>query len=57
MDDKKLIECVRQHVELYDVSDKRYVDAARKRCIWNKISQQLGYSGKLSTYALYHLSR
>lgn len=44
MDDETLIERVRQHVELYDVSDKRYTDAAHKQCVWNEISQHLGHS-------------
>jgi len=49
MNDEMLIECVRQHVELYDISDKRYIDGAHKQRVWKKISQQLGHSGKLST--------
>ncbi|XP_011635627.1 uncharacterized protein LOC105426203 [Pogonomyrmex barbatus] len=43
MDDEMLIECVRQHVELYDLSDKRYIDGAYKQRVWNEISQKLGY--------------
>lgn len=48
MNDEMLIQCVRQHVELYDTSDKRYIDGAHKQRVWKKISQQLGHSGKLS---------
>ncbi|XP_011881772.1 PREDICTED: uncharacterized protein LOC105569709 [Vollenhovia emeryi] len=44
MDDEMLIECVRQHVELYDISDKRYVGGAHKQRIWKEISQYLGHS-------------
>lgn len=48
MDDEMLIKRVRQHVELYDVSDKRYIDGAHKQRVWKEISQYLGHSGKLS---------
>lgn len=47
MDDETLIEYVRQHVELYDTFDKRYIDGAHKQRVWKEIAQYLGHSGKL----------
>ncbi|XP_024893973.1 uncharacterized protein LOC112468842 [Temnothorax curvispinosus] len=44
MDDEMLIECVRKHAELYDVSEKRYIDGIHKQRVWKEISQCLGHS-------------
>ncbi|KAM0728579.1 hypothetical protein ACS0PU_004834 [Formica fusca] len=41
MDNEKLIELVRQHVELYDLSHSKYLDGNHKEKIWKSISQEL----------------
>ncbi|XP_071653243.1 uncharacterized protein [Temnothorax longispinosus] len=41
MDDEKLIEYVRQHVELYDLSHFKYMDGNHKEKIWTLIGKCL----------------
>lgn len=46
MDDEYLIEMVRQHSELYDLSHPKYMDSNFKMDIWNKIGQHLNMNSK-----------
>nr|CAH7768083.1 unnamed protein product [Callosobruchus chinensis] len=40
MDDEKLIECVREYKELYDMSHKKYSDNLHKDKLWSKIGNE-----------------
>lgn len=46
--DEKLIELVRNYPELYDLSNKKYMDACFKNNVWNKIGKELKLEGKLA---------
>ncbi|KAJ8723095.1 hypothetical protein PYW08_003007 [Mythimna loreyi] len=45
MDDEKLIELVRVHPAIYDLSHRKYMDNHFKATIWNNIGLELGVSG------------
>jgi len=47
MDSEKLIELVREHQGLYDLSHPKYSDANWKDLRWKEIGQVLNQSGKL----------
>ncbi|XP_055617026.1 transcription factor Adf-1-like [Toxorhynchites rutilus septentrionalis] len=42
MDDRALIEMVRQYEELYNMSDERYTDKIHKDNVWRQIAMELG---------------
>ena len=41
MDDELLIELVRNHPVLYDLSQPKYMDSNFKQDIWNKIGEEM----------------
>jgi len=43
--DEKLIEMVRSHVELYDLSHAKYMDSGYKDGIWRSIGDELNLTG------------
>jgi hypothetical protein len=45
MDKEKLIECVRAHSGLYDLSDRKYSDSAWKEKTWKIIGEELNQPG------------
>jgi len=45
MDNEKLIELVRQHNVLYDLSHAKYLDGQYKEKIWKSISEELDQPG------------
>lgn len=44
--DEKIIEMVRSHIELYDLSHPKYMDTAHKDNIWNSIGNEVNLTGK-----------
>ena len=48
MDDELLIELVRNHPVLYDLSQPKYMDSNFKQDIWNKIGEEMKVDGKYS---------
>jgi hypothetical protein len=44
--DEKLIELVRKCEELYDMSNKKYIDSVWKEKLWGQIGEELKKSGK-----------
>ena len=44
--DKKLIEEVKAHPELYDFYHRAYNDIEKKQCIFNKLSVEFKLDGK-----------
>lgn len=46
MNDEKLIELVRNHTVLYDLSHKKYMDSNYKNIIWSDISKEIKLDGK-----------
>lgn len=46
MNDEQLIELVRNHTVLYDVSHQKYMDNSIKLNIWNKIGKEMNADGK-----------
>jgi hypothetical protein len=47
MDTDKLIELVREHSELYDLSNSKYSDNVHKEWIWEEIAEEMKHNGKL----------
>lgn len=45
MNAEKLIECVRAHSGLYDLSDKKYSDSTWKDRTWKIIGEELNQPG------------
>jgi len=45
MDSEKLIEIVRSHSSLYDLSDTKYSDATHKDKLWKFIGEELNQPG------------
>lgn len=43
---EKLIDCVRQYSELYDIYSKRYNDVIYKENVWRKIEKEIGFPGE-----------
>jgi hypothetical protein len=43
---EKLIESVKQHKELYDMSHRKYSDNAHKEKLWKTIGEQLKKAGE-----------
>jgi len=43
--DEKLIEMVRSHVELYDLSHAKYMDSGYKDSIWRSIGDEINLTG------------
>lgn len=39
--DEQLIELVREHQEIYDMSHKKYMDTHHKNKVWNEIGETL----------------
>lgn len=46
MNNQKLIELVREHTFIYDLSDHRYSDNQRKDEVWYEISRKLRVNGE-----------
>jgi len=46
MDNEKLIELIRSHTELYDLSNSKYSDSTCKEKIWKGIAGELNQTGK-----------
>jgi len=44
--DEKIIEMVRSHIELYDLSHSKCMDSAYKDRIWNFIGNEINLTGK-----------
>lgn len=44
--DEKIIEMVRSHIELYDLSHSKYMDSAHKDNIWSSIGNEINLTGK-----------
>jgi hypothetical protein len=47
MDTEKLIELVREHSELYDLSNSKYSDNVHKEWIREEIAEEMKHNGKL----------
>jgi hypothetical protein len=47
MDTEKLIELVREHSELYDLSNSNYSDNLHKERIWEEIAEEMKHNDKL----------
>jgi len=50
MDSEKLIEVVRTHPSIYDLSDPKYSDATHKDKLWKVIGDELNQPGKYLYY-------
>lgn len=50
MDSEKLIEVVRTHPSIYDLSDPKYSDATLKDKLWKVIGDELNQPGKYLYY-------
>jgi hypothetical protein len=48
MNDEKLIELVRSHVELYDLSHPTYVDTTYRERIWKEVGQEMKQEGNVT---------
>lgn len=48
MGDELLIELVRNHPVLYDLSQLKYMDCNFKQDVWNKIGEEIKLDGKYS---------
>jgi hypothetical protein len=48
MNDEKLIELVRSHVELYDLSSPKYMDTTYKERIWKEVGQEMKQEGNVT---------
>lgn len=47
MNNEKLIEIVRSHISLYDLSTSEYSDANSKEKIWKEIGEEMKQPGML----------
>ena len=47
MEDEQLIELVRGHTILYDLSNAKYMDTNFKQAIWKKIGKEMKADGRL----------
>jgi hypothetical protein len=47
MDTEKLIELIREHSGLYDLSNSKYSDNLHKERIWEEIAEEMKPNGKL----------
>jgi len=52
--DEKLIELVRKCEELYDMSNKKYINSVWKEKLWGQIGEQLKKSGKFQCFFIAH---
>lgn len=50
MDSGKLIEIVRSHSSLYDLSDPKYSDVTHKEKLWKVIDEELNQPGNYLLY-------
>lgn len=50
MDEEKLINLVRSHECIYDVSSRFYMDQHMKRNAWQKIAEEMNKTRKLFFY-------
>lgn len=46
LDEEKLIVCVSEYPELYDLQNEHYMNSTRKSNIWKEIAKELGVQGK-----------
>lgn len=46
MNDEKLIELVRKHEEIYDLSHSKYMDVNFKERVWRDIGKEMNTDGK-----------
>jgi hypothetical protein len=53
--DEKIIEMVRSHIELYDLSHPKYMDSAHKDEIWSSIGNEINLTGKWYLFVLHYV--
>ena len=50
MENEHLIELVRSHPALYDLSNQKYMDSNLKQELWKKIGEEMKLDGKFMIY-------
>lgn len=53
MKDEELIECIRKHTVLYDLSHGKYMDTDFKNNIWKEIGQEINTTESIFGFFLH----